>query len=415
MDVHSKILDAHVTNLSAVALHDSLRQLEVLRRHGGELDAHESAFARAYRVKRADGSSACLRFWKNVPPERSFLTLYSALEQAHEMCTRLSLPNVALISEAITVKETRIPAVVMDWVEGSPLGDYVDRNLSTPANLSSTAEALRRLFNAHNATRTSHGDLRASNILARFDANSVQVGLIDLDSIRWNGGPELPRVVGGNVAWDELRKRHHVSALEYDYLDQAMTYLAVVAVAQNVSLWPGSTDDFLTVDYLRGDSDATLRDLEKLSGAPARVASAVRRVVQSQGLWSELSEAMVGSSSETLHPDEFWRRAFVRGSTTTPAPHRLQPTPPTPPTPRRKPAMPPPPRKSTIQTVSAPARHHPQAPARARLIGLWIWVLIAVLLFVVVVVYLLWRTPLGNALTATSVLSHFFKLRPPWL
>src|SRR5258708_21512935 len=104
MDVHSKVLDAYVKTLSTAALHDSLRTLEVQRRHDGELDAHESAFARAYRVRQGDGLSLCLRFWKSVPPEQSFLTLYSALERSPETCARSSLPKVSLVTEAITVR-----------------------------------------------------------------------------------------------------------------------------------------------------------------------------------------------------------------------------------------------------------------------------------------------------------------------
>lgn len=400
MDVHSKVLDAYVRKLSTAALHGSLRTLQVQTRLDGELDAHESEFARAYRVKQSDGSPRCLRFWKSVPPEPSFLAIYSALERSPPISDRLSLPKVTLLNEAITVRGTAIPAVLMDWMEGLGLGDYLAYNLSKPAELRSTADALLQLFTIQNDGQISHGDLRASNILVRSNADVVHIGMIDLDSFRWSDGPSLPRTVGGNPAWDELRRQHGVTPLEYDYLDQAMIYLTFIALSLDSSRWPGSTDDFLTLGYLRGDPDETLTGLEQLAGPPGRIAASVRRVLHARGHWLELHSAMAEESqSAPLKGDVFWRRTLLRVPASQPAPPPQPTAAPLPPRMRTKhrPSTP-----ATPGTMSPPPPPSSRRPVRG-LAGIsrrlrsrqaWKWAFwIAGIIVLLVVAYYIWKKP----------------------
>jgi hypothetical protein len=364
----AKLLDAYVLNLRKVTSTEYLRKYEVVLLRGGAVDAHASAYARAYRVKGPNGSIACLRFWLNTPPT-SILKTYAALELAPDVRTRCGLSQVRLFNEAVAVDGTAIPAVFMDWVEGSAVADAVNQHLNNSSELLRIAEALRTTFASLNEHRTSHGDLRSSNILVSNDRRSIRVGLIDLDSIRWRGGLTTQRSIGGNEMWNRIRRRDAVSLLESDYLDQAMTYLTIVAVAAERSWWRGPTDGFLTFKQLRIDTDEALHALEQMNGTPARLACAVRRAIDAPGHWNDIADVMSHPTSAPLSEATFWGLAMEgRGSRGRPvrkAPHPAAPEP-------------------TKTEVPQPFSNVPSQPPTNRMPP-WLWIIVVITIAVIVV------------------------------
>jgi hypothetical protein len=369
----AKLLDALVRNLRTVASSDELREYEVALLPSGAVDAHASAYARAYRVKAGDGSYTCLRFWLNTAP-KAILETYTALQRSPSVYRGCGISHVRIVDEAINVDGTAVPAVLMDWVEGSALADAVTANLTNSSELVRVAEALRSTFVALNEQRTSHGDLRSSNILTAIERRSLKVGLIDLDSIRWPGGPTAVRPVGGNDMWKSIWQRDRVSMLESDYLDQAVTYLTVVLVAADRGLWRGPTDGFLTFKHLRADSDEVWRRLNQMKGTPARLATAVRRVTDKAGHWADVAEALRDTTGVVLTERTFWDAA-IEGRGARVSVRAPPPPPPSPPTPRPKPIEP---MESGVTVQSGDTNKWPP----------WLW--IAVLLTIAVITALVY-------------------------
>jgi serine/threonine protein kinase len=385
----AKVLDAYIRNLPTVAWSDALRKYEGVLLPDGAIDAHASAFARAYRVRGDDESFACLRFWLGTAPA-SVLETYAAVEREHEVLARCGLSRAQLFSEAIEVDGAAIPAVLMDWVQGSALGDAVSTHLRNSPELLRIAESLRSTFVLLNDHRISHGDLRASNIMAEIGRKTIRVRLIDLDSLRWNGGPTSPREISGNRMWDSIRNRDRVRLLESDYLDQALTYLTVVAVAAEKSWWPGPTDGFLTFEHLRADSPEVLHLLEQMSGAPGRVAGAVRRVMEKPGHWTEVAEVMRNPSRGALTDTTFWGMAFDSRDSRLRNLQSAQP-----PAPKEAPAKVPQPvsnaPKRTWKDVRPPVQK--PEPIRTRF---WLWLLM-VIATAVIVILVYWLSSRGSS------------------
>jgi serine/threonine protein kinase len=306
----ANVLDACVKDLSRWAQVEELSGLSLLNPAQPERDARSSQWARAYHVRRADGSSACLRFWYSEP-HVSIIETYEAMALEDGFAERFGVPRTQLFRRAIVVGGNTIPAVLMDWIEGAALGDTIASRLPNPSYLRRLAEALRRRFAQMNAAAISHGDLRASNIMISEKA-PISVSLIDLDSLRWSGGPRMSRAVGGNPAFEALRKEMRVSMLESDYLDQALTYLTLVSVAARPALWRVSTDAYITPDHLRGDSDEILQSLQSGGGKPGRIALAVRQVIDGRRPWSVLRDAIAHEDTGPMAHEDFWGVFFER-------------------------------------------------------------------------------------------------------
>jgi len=374
-----KLLDALVRKLRTVASSDELRAYEIALLPNGAVDVYASAYARAYRVKGADGSYTCLRFWLNTAP-KAILDTYSALQRHPDVHKACGISRVRILDKAITVDGTPIPAVLMDWVDGSSVADAVTTNLKNSAELVRVAEALRSTFVTLNEQQTSHGDLRASNILTAIERRSLRVGLIDLDSIRWAGGPTAARPIGGNEMWNAIRQRDRVSMLESDYLDQAVTYLTIVAVAADRGLWRGSTDGFLTFKHLQADADEVWHRLDQMKGTPARVATAVRRAAEKPGHWSAVAEALRDEAGVVLTERTFWDAAIEgRGSR---VPGRVRPPEPPPPPPR------PTPRRQPTE------RKEPAAPLQSsstNRLPPWLWIAVLLTIAAIIGIVYWWK------------------------
>lgn len=308
----AKLLDAHVEALEETSIESALRRFRACRLPNGGLDVHASTFARAYRVTDGSGKRACLRFWM-ADPHPSLTGIYMALVREPGLLKRSKLPWVQLFERSMEVGGQVIPAVLMKWSSGVPLGQSIDSSANNPSRLLSLGEALRSRFVELNDAGVSHGDLRASNVIVQMKGGSPRVELIDLDSLRWRGGPSIPRVVGGNLVWQNVYSRFRVDPLAADYLDQAMLYLTIVAVAESPARWKGSTDGFLMLGQLKADAEDVLTTLGRMQGPPATIASVVRRVMNGLGSWEDLPDALAGRQLRNdVGEGAFWGSVFSR-------------------------------------------------------------------------------------------------------
>jgi len=290
------------------------------------------------------------------------------MERTDGFVEQFGIPRSRLFRRALVVDGNTVPAVLMDWVEGAALGDAIADRLPNASYLRRLAETLRRRFAQMNVSAVSHGDLRASNIIIS-EESGMSVRLIDLDSLRWHGGPAKHRVVGGNLAWEGLRKEMRVSTLESDYLDQALTYLTVIAVATRPALWRVSTDGYLTPDHLQGDSDEILGVLQSGGGRAGRIATAVRQVIDGRRPWADLSDAIARDDTGPMAQEDFWAAFFERGGAMSA---------------KAKPSAPEPPKVTVAESV-------PIQPAEAnRTLPPWAWVAAAIVLGVVILFLFFW-------------------------
>ncbi len=306
------LVDSYVLGVAELARDERLRTLKPILLAPSKVEVYSSQFARAYRVRDGDGRELCLRLWLDGTSLESVIEIYAALDDEGLRPRVPGLPNTRLIHHAFEFGGDVVPAVLMDWVKGEHLGDWLSRNRSKPTQTLRMLSTLRKSFVSWNDAGVSHGDLRASNIVVRSGGHGISVAFIDLDSLRWWSGPPAPRILGGNPLSEELRMQHQVGLLEQDHLDQAMTLLVIAATAGKPQLWRGSTDDYLWLDRLGKDPDSLLRHLGNIRGFVGSVALAVRRVFQDRGCWSELAPALAGRTV-SLSEDIFWVRAGLRG------------------------------------------------------------------------------------------------------
>lgn len=74
------------------------------------------------------------------------------------------------------------PVVVMNWAKGTPLNEYIDKNLRCPDALSVVQEKLVRLQNSMEDKGIAHGDLKYNNIFVD-ETDSHTLRLIDYDTM----------------------------------------------------------------------------------------------------------------------------------------------------------------------------------------------------------------------------------------
>jgi serine/threonine protein kinase len=177
------------------------------------------------------------------------------------------------IDKAILINGILQPIIVMDWVEGKPLKEYISDNLNSNAlvDLSDKFLAMVKFLHSQNI---SHGDLQHGNIIVKSNGEPV---LVDYDSMYIQSLNGMNDVIKGLPGYQHpARTTNDTITPKADYFSELVIYLSLLIFAKNPQLWEKykdtedflfSKDDFANLQrssiYLQyfNDSDKTIANL----------------------------------------------------------------------------------------------------------------------------------------------------------
>ncbi len=152
---------------------------------GAPVTAGDTAYVT--RMHHQDGSYFALRVAQDRSVGGEWERHYAALARDVPESIRPYVPRwVAPIEGGITIAGTKLPTVVMEWIDGFTVFDAADHAASEGNRrvLLALAESLLELYAALRDARVTHGDLAPDNLMMR---STGEIVCVDLDTVQWPG------------------------------------------------------------------------------------------------------------------------------------------------------------------------------------------------------------------------------------
>lgn len=139
------------------------------------------------------------------------------------------------IDDAILINGSLYPIVLMEWVDGERLKDYINTNISNLSVILKLAENFKQMVVSFHQEKIAHGDLQHGNILVKPDGTLV---VVDYDSMfiePLNGMKDTIKGLPGyqHPARQNNNELHH----KLDYFSELVIYLSLLVFADNPNLW----------------------------------------------------------------------------------------------------------------------------------------------------------------------------------
>lgn len=148
--------------------------------------------------------------------------------------------NFKYVDNAILIAGQLQPVVVMDWVEGKPLKEYINDNLNSTAILA-LAESFKLMVADFHKRNIAHGDLQHGNIMVKSDGSLV---VVDYDSMYIDQLKGMNDVIKGLPGYQHpARGKNQTINTRLDYFSELIIYLSLLIFAENPSLWQNYYDE----------------------------------------------------------------------------------------------------------------------------------------------------------------------------
>jgi serine/threonine protein kinase len=161
--------------------------------------------------------------------------------------------NFKYVDNAILIAGQLQPVIVMEWVDGKPLKEYINDNLNPTAFLA-LAENFKLMVADFHKRNIAHGDLQHGNIMVKSDGSLV---VVDYDSMYIEQLKGMNDVIKGLPGYQHpARGRNQTINPKLDYFSELVIYLSLLIFAENSNLWQKyydaedllfSKDDFVNI------------------------------------------------------------------------------------------------------------------------------------------------------------------------
>lgn len=148
------------------------------------------------------------------------------------------------VDDAILIKNKLHPIVVMDWVEGKPLKEYINENLNSNT-IFQLADKFKLMVEELHKKNIAHGDLQHGNILVKTDGSLV---LVDYDSMYIEELKGMADIIKGLPGYQHpARTKNKFVNSKLDYFSELIIYLSLLIFAEEPHLWKNcyKTEDLL--------------------------------------------------------------------------------------------------------------------------------------------------------------------------
>jgi len=152
--------------------------------------------------------------------------------------------NFKYTDNAIVIKQELHPIIVMEWIEGKPLKEYINENTNQNSILQ-LAERFKEMVAELHKKGIAHGDLQHGNILVKADGSLV---LVDYDSMYVEPLKGMSDTIKGLPGYQHpARMKNQYLNPKLDYFSELIIYLSLLIFADNPQLWQKyyDTEDLL--------------------------------------------------------------------------------------------------------------------------------------------------------------------------
>ena len=185
----------------------------------------------------------CLRVWHNYKTENLRLECIEHIQRVSNLFKQPGVDYVKkyiYIDQALRLKNGNVlPAILMDWVSGYSLIDYVKTNYKKSATIRQLTENFMRMCQYHKNNGMAHGDLSSENIRVQRDD---KICLIDYDtfySVKF--GKFIPEYTNGTKGYQHPERlnsntKRYMSE-RIDYFSQLIIYFSLLLIAFDPQLY----------------------------------------------------------------------------------------------------------------------------------------------------------------------------------
>jgi serine/threonine protein kinase len=149
------------------------------------------------------------------------------------------------VEDALVINGKLYPVVVMDWVNGLTLKEYINENITYPSRIKAIAEKFREMVAYFHQQGIAHGDLQHGNMLITPQEKMV---VIDYDSMYISDLENMKDVVKGLPGYQHpARLDNKLVNRKLDYFSELVIYLSLLAFAEYPEWWESyyETEDLL--------------------------------------------------------------------------------------------------------------------------------------------------------------------------
>lgn len=139
------------------------------------------------------------------------------------------------IDDALLVNGSLQPVVLMDWVNGQTLKEYIGSNLNDPEKIRNVARLFKEMVGYFHEQSIAHGDLQHGNLIVTDSGGLV---VVDYDSMYIQPLDGLPDNIKGLPGYQHpARRSNQYLHAQLDYFSELVIYLALQVFADNPGLW----------------------------------------------------------------------------------------------------------------------------------------------------------------------------------
>lgn len=214
--------------------------------------------------------------------------------------TRVSLPflvNFNYLSKAVRVisnPKEFYPALLMDWVEGENVNQFIGKNLGNPDLILTFASNFIRSVSMMQMAGIAHGDLSGDNIIVRGngDLTFIDYDGMFIPNLAGRGPPEK----GHENFQHPAREREYSEKL--DNFASLVIFLTAMAVSEDRSIWDYNNSDmdrliFTSADFKNPGSSPVINKLHGMSRGIRKLTSILEEFLQKDPLWDGASPSVL--------------------------------------------------------------------------------------------------------------------------
>jgi serine/threonine protein kinase len=201
---------------------------------GSRVIQYSGGYTTVFPFNTSEGEKVAVRCW--------IADIGDAKRRSQEISTYLAnlnnpyFCNFQYLEEALLINGNIYPIVLMDWVEGKTLKDFINDNIhSNPSSISKVRENFKEMVAYFHQQNIAHGDLQHGNILVNPDSSLT---IIDYDSMY------IKPLEGMNDSIKGLPGYQHPSRSangfvnpKLDYFSELVIYLSLLVFETQPNLW----------------------------------------------------------------------------------------------------------------------------------------------------------------------------------
>jgi serine/threonine protein kinase len=201
---------------------------------GSRIIQYSGGYTTVFPFHTKDSKKVAVRCW--------IADIGDAKKRSQEISTYLNSLNnpyfceFKYIDDAILISGSIYPIVVMDWVDGKPLKEYINDNISNlKLILPKIANNFKQMVEYFHKENIAHGDLQHGNILVKEDGSLI---IIDYDSMFIKPLEGMTDAIKGLPGYQHpSRNQNKLINHKMDYFSELVIYLSLLAFDQYPNLW----------------------------------------------------------------------------------------------------------------------------------------------------------------------------------